>query len=212
MKTLLLIAATALTSTCLAQDTISNECDAYFSYVTSSEGNVSFTNLSNPSDGYFNWIFGDGNYASSFNAENQYESDGSYNTCLMVEAYDSITQQGCFDEYCEIIQIVGAIDSTNNGGNGEDTTSTGIKMIDLTSFKIYQNSNGQIESMLNSSELSQLSFELIDLNGRRLLSQKFETRLGSNKITMNHKELSTGVYFITISKMDQSISKKIWIK
>jgi len=96
---LLLVALVSVFSISMANA----QCSASFTTTDLGGGNFSFNNTSTGNSLFSSWDFGDGNYASTVNAQNTYLYNGAYSVCLTI--YDSITQ--CSSTFCDSILVSG---------------------------------------------------------------------------------------------------------
>lgn len=92
--------------TCTYSDSvIVNSCSAFFSYTTSSNGTVSFTNMSNPLNAALpsiTWDFGDGNFSNSIHTTHTYTSSGTY--IVTLSYFDSLSN--CSASYSDSLSIL----------------------------------------------------------------------------------------------------------
>ncbi|MCW5909227.1 MAG: PKD domain-containing protein [Chitinophagales bacterium] len=83
-----------------------NNCQAYFTWTSTPNGEVHFTNQSTPTtiaNSTYSWSFGDGSGSSQVNPVHVYNSLGSFVVCLTMA-----TTTGCTSTYCDTITIGGS--------------------------------------------------------------------------------------------------------
>ncbi len=81
---------------------------ADFSFTTSGL-TANFTDLSTgiTSGTSYYWGFGDGNSSSTTSPSHTYASSGTYQVCLSLMEYDSVTQNYCYDSICQSVTVQG---------------------------------------------------------------------------------------------------------
>ena len=53
------------------------------------------------------WQFGDGTTANGPNPFHTYPGSGTYETCLIVWTWDPVAQDTCFQDHCEMVEVIG---------------------------------------------------------------------------------------------------------
>lgn len=148
---------------------------------------VSFNNISTDADSYF-WDFGDGHTSVETDPVHQYDSAGEY-----------------------VINLTGS-----NGLCGDVTISKNISIqtvsvesLDFNDLlKIYPNpSNGMVYIEIDKNENSEVTLEIIDINGKIVYSDVFQP--GSFVGNMNLASFSSGLYFVRIVSKDYFGVKKL---
>ncbi|CAN5541720.1 hypothetical protein BH10BAC1_BH10BAC1_21550 [soil metagenome] len=155
---------------------------ANFNY-TAVAGNVlTFINQSSNASSYI-WYFGDGDSASVSNPVHTYPSSGNFTVMLIAN-------------YCSYSDTTTLLIST---------TPTGINTYFLSDLKIYPNPVNEILSI----QLQNIKIEnvmLLDVLGRYL---EFIYQMDENKINIDFKSFSPGIYFIKVNADDKLFSQKI---
>jgi uncharacterized repeat protein (TIGR01451 family) len=79
-------------------------CQAYFTWASTANGTITFTNLSNTTGtlGTYYWSFGDGSNSTVENPVHSYNALGNYMVCLIVS-----TSNGCTSTYCDTVYAGG---------------------------------------------------------------------------------------------------------
>lgn len=115
----------------IGQDT--SDCEAYFAASISQFDpfrvvceNQSFTNDEGAT---YLWDFGNEIYATTFNAEHNFEQSGPYQICL------TVTSENCSDTYCETVFIPGTA-PTDFAIGGQ--VFAGANLADIGSVRLYQ--------------------------------------------------------------------------
>ncbi len=186
------------------QDTINNyNADYYIAYSLNTENpefNVQYPLTSQSSDfskiGNKTQGFGIGEYNKTISTGNfaiPFWSDGRKNT-------------GDVNIYMALIPL-----------DGNEYT-TGIYEINLVSDKIsvsdiYPNpTNGNFSVKVNLKEASKLSFDLFDLNGKKIFYKKYDNPLNGTQIfNLKVNNIKKGIYILKINSDFGFISKKIEI-
>ncbi|HQW98069.1 MAG TPA: PKD domain-containing protein [Flavobacteriales bacterium] len=89
----------------------------------------------------YQWYFGDGTEGYGPNPYHTFPGAGAYQVCLVVSAWDPVTQDSCFADHCEMVLI--------SGGNPCDSLSTCFESIELTAGGYYfENCTGLLPGAL----------------------------------------------------------------
>ena len=82
-------------------------CDANFQWNVNPNGVFTFYDSSFTASGYniasWQWSFGDGSGSTQQNPTKNYSTPGTYNVCLKIGSYNSITQSYCLDSICKSV-------------------------------------------------------------------------------------------------------------
>lgn len=159
-------------------------------YMTSG-AQVNFTNTSTNSISDF-WDFGDGLGSSTTNSPTyNYASTGNFIATLI-----STSSTGCNDTTTKTIVVL------NNTAIGIQTFENGYPLLVHT----LNDNEYLIEQKLNSE--SNLNFHLMDSNGR-LVMDYGSTKSDKINLSVNLKNYSQGIYFLTITANGKSITIKL---
>ncbi|HOZ30377.1 MAG TPA: M14 family zinc carboxypeptidase [Bacteroidales bacterium] len=146
-----------------------------------SETTVNFTNTSTAADSY-EWDFGDETSSTETNPVHEYSLPGTYQVTLTANS-------DCgSDEY-----------------STEITVTTGINPIDSECIKIFPNPIDDKFFIQSSKELIN-SIKIIDITGK---TSYYQQNINSNYCTANTSHLSSGIYFLEINLLNQTIVEKL---
>ncbi len=177
-------------NTCAGQDmkdieVKSNPESAYGYVISAQTANFSDSSV-NAAD--WLWNFDDGNTSTDQNSVHTYASGGNYNVCL------TVNNNGCSDEYCELLTIITSLNSSLGHDN----------------FQFYPN---PFESTLNYNiDIEKAGLYRIDLMDIRSVNLKtFELNLetGENNGTLNLNGLPSGTYILSIKNNDTQKTIKV---
>ena len=136
----------------------------------------------------YHWDFGDGATSNTRTATHQYTANGNYTI-----TYSITNANGCENTSSKIVSITGV----------------GIDQIKATDVNIFPNpSEGEINILANNNLVKEV--ELIDMQGRILHS--YTNDFKKDKLALNYKEVSSGMYFIKVKFENTEIIKKISIQ
>ncbi len=136
----------------------------------------------------YHWDFGDGATSNTRTATHQYTANGNYTI-----TYSIRNANGCENTSSKIVSITGV----------------GIDQIKATDVNIFPNpSEGEINILANNNLVKEV--ELIDMQGRILHS--YTNDFKKDKLALNYKEVSSGMYFIKVKFENTEIIKKISIQ
>jgi len=80
-------------------------------------------------------------------------------------------------------------------------------------LSIYPNpSNGQFTLRLNSLVDDNIKIDVADVSGKLVYSREYKCSIGINKLSVDIKDLASGVYNVSIIKNNNSLSRKLVIK
>lgn len=186
---LFLLSAIAVLGTCSLQA----QCSSDYTYVTSPNGDVTFTNTST---GYTNpgfvWIYGDGNYGSGPTSVYNYQT-GNY--CVCLQTYDL----NCSDTTCHYISVV------NTTGIAPGNSTSAIKL------RCYPNPSGAATTISYSlhSE-AQVVLTITDVLGNTVaVLEDSEKSAGDYQLPWNTEAVAEGVYFIVLYVDNSASTSKI---
>jgi len=138
------------------------------------------------------WNFDNGNLSTNETPSNTYNTDGTYNVCLEVTSND-----GCKSEKCKEVLIETEIGV--NELSGENV------------IKIYPNPNsGTFNIQLNSISSDDVSIKLFNSLGAIVYNQSIYVN-GEFIQEVNLNSLSAGVYQLSVSTSNESVTKKVLI-
>ena len=154
---------------------------------------VSFTNISSSDTYGFQWDFGDGDKSNDKNPTHIYTSFGTYNVCL--------TAIGCagVEQYCTDVFVV-------------DSSSLSINELLDKAISVYPNpTNGDLNIEITASGEHTLSYHLLDITGRSILTN--DTNLEGNKrLILDLNSIENGIYFLQLNVEGNRITKKIVVE
>lgn len=178
--------------------------------------NAEFQPYINGSDSanYFeiNWHWGDGLIDSSGLTtvlNHNYTANGPYEICLHVND----TTQGCFDVFCDSVQIDSLGNIFRSSNNLTVTTTpfqfdynTSVETINLDhSFKVYPNPNDGF-FYIQAEEVTDFSVEIYNLSGQLLLSQP---NIHSKLSALDIRSYPKGLYLIKVVTNEGITTKKL---
>lgn len=214
------------TCTCVPQSTGSCEADfwvlqAYENGDTTGNGvpipnTLWVWNLSNGGTGLFQfqWNFGDGSVSELPFPSHTYAGSGPYILCLTIT--DS---EGCTDTHCDSLFVDD--DGLYNGmiGGGGSRSGFTVNVVNplamnvadraLDAMAVWPNPvreqlNIALESTLNGA----VSVEVVDLNGRTVMSQQERITTGRNRILLSTEALPAGLYAVRLSNGTHMITQR----
>jgi len=152
------------------------QCEAGFQYSDDACPEIQFFDFSHAGTGgqivSYSWDFGDGTSGTGENPTHEYQANGIYVVCLIIETIDS-----CVSDYCYTIEI----DCLN-----------GLEEADEQSFTIYPNpvSDYFTVDLLQSGSIS---YRIIGMNGVEYGHGDF---ISSASHTIDVRKLQQGIYLI----------------
>jgi len=198
-------------------------CQASFiiDTVNSQPGAVVIWNNSTPiyspnSNTTYAWNFGDGSTSTQPFPSHAYSIAGTYAICLTITVPPSPIDSGCTSTFCDTLSV----DSLGNiiyktGGTGFTINVLNPNTISInehvaTEFKLYPNpANDIIKIDFNTNTNGSLTLEILDINGRTIVSKNENTQDGNNNIIMDISALESGIYFIKINLDGETYYEKI---
>lgn len=189
-------------SMCSASYTIEKDSTTTF-------GVILYNNSSNVPSHLYHWDFGDGQTASGRTPSHQYQNFGDYIVCLTI----TDSTYNCVSTFCDTV----GMDSL---GNLNKSVGFGLQVIDplitsiseegqnpLKDISIYPNPAKQTLSINLSGAEKAVDLRLTDLSGKVVMS-KADVQAGTIEM-LNIKDLSDGVYFLSIQNENNRRVEKI---
>lgn len=142
----------------------------------------------------YTWDFGDGGSSSEVEPAYNYSVAGMYQTKLVGT---SVT--GCKDSTLKTIHVLNLATVVMN------EISKNIKLADQ--------GNNTFSINAGNSTINEMDIDLIDMSGKRLMSEHKENIRDNGSILVDLNSYSTGMYVLNISYKDRSlISSKVLVK
>ncbi len=141
------------------------------------------------------WDFGDGTTSTQQFPSHTYAVQGHYTVCLTIS-----DNNGCSDTYCDSSTVHKML-STSGMGSINILSTTGIagKKEIFGSISTYPNpvsDNATVAVTLSAN--TSVGVNLYDVYGKLIMSHKESLVAGKNTMNFNTKDLSNGVYFISL--------------
>jgi len=178
------------------------ECNATFTFTVNDAGVVHFNNHSTGGTEHttWTWDFGDGETGHTYNAEHVYDEPGIYTACL----YMSDTTIDCLDTFCVTFAYQMSYEDLHNDNSVGQLRSSAHATIKLTEdFKVIRYTNPAADQLIidfNMDQVSTVSFELHDLTGYRMVSDKTGLLpVGKQKEIIDISHLQSGLYILTVT-------------
>ena len=182
-------------------------CSASYYWVHDSTGayTILLYNTSNASllASYF-WDFGDGSSSTLAYPSHVYAGIGTYTVCV------TIADSGCTSTYCDSIAVTYK-NLTAFSINVVSTATNSVKEESLTNMIVYPNPfKNELNVQIGLTETTNISFDLIDLSGRTVFTQKTaDAQAGKFTANLKPTELSSGIYLLKITTGDKSFFRKV---
>ncbi len=175
-------------------------------------------NLSSGGDGnyQFLWNFGDGTTSIDAYPTHVYATGGPYQLCLTM-----VDGTGCTSTFCDTVSIdENGLYEGMRPGNGEVRSGFTLNVIaqlptavptheQLNDIALWPNPvEDMIGLSLNSAMSSNLTMDIIDLNGRVVRSTNEAVAGGRNRFEVNVSDLNAGLYMIRLTNGQQTTTRR----
>ena len=143
---------------------------------------IEFNNLSVDATSY-EWNFGDGNTSTGFEPTHTYTIDGSVDMYLV-----AINDCGTDTAFLNLANV-----------NVEEMTP-------IKDLKLYPNpSNGLFTLKFSANSNDRVAINVFDLKGNLMDSFTMNQQVGTNNLTMDYSQLSSGLYLIQLGSESSSV-------
>jgi hypothetical protein len=175
-------------------------------------------NLSSGGDGsyQFLWNFGDGTTSTDTYPTHVYATGGPYQLCLTM-----VDGTGCTSTFCDTVSIdENGLYEGMRPGNGEVRSGFTLNVIaqlptavptqeQLNDIALWPNPvEDMIGLSLSSTMSSNLTMDIIDLNGRVVRSTNEAVAGGRNRFEVNVSDLNAGLYMIRLTNGQQTTTRR----
>lgn len=173
-------------------------------------------NLSSGGSGayQFLWSFGDGTSSNEAFPTHTYAGSGPYTLCLTIS--DS---EGCTSTVCDTISVDD--DGIYNGliGSGGNRSALTVNVINplalgldeasLSTISLWPNpAREQLNIALDSRLDGAVNMEVIDLNGRVVMTQQERSVAGNNRFVLSTEGIPAGLYALRISNGSNTVTQR----
>lgn len=191
------------------------ECNASFSFETSDNGEIVFFHNTSTGDSdhtVWLWEFGDGHTSHEEHPDHNYEEPGIYTVCLTMS--DTVTE--CFDEHCiELMYELGFQDLHSNFYFASARESEKLPQSlneDFILIGFNNPASEEINLRYTLGEVTDVTIELYDLTGNKLVSEKYTAESkGGHQKTIHAGHLMPGLYIINLSSAQERYTRAITI-
>ena len=173
-------------------------------------------NLSSGGSGLYQflWSFGDGTSSTEAFPTHTYAGSGPYTLCLTIS--DS---EGCTSTACDTISVDD--DGIYNGliGSGGNRSTLTVNVVNplamniaestLSTISLWPNpAREQLNIALDSRLDGAVNMEVIDLNGRVVMTQQERSVAGNNRFVLSTEGIPAGLYALRISNGSNTITQR----
>ena len=200
-----------------------SSCQASFiiDTVNSQPGTVVVWNNSTPiyspnTTTQYLWDFGDGTTSTNAFPTHTYSGAGTYALCLTVTVPPSALDSGCTSSFCDTLKVDanGNIIYKSTGAsftlNVLNANAISVDENAATEFNIYPNPVSDfIKIDFNANVSGTVTTEVLDINGRVILTEVSKSQNGNNQLRLDVSELTGGIYFIRMNLDGENHYEKI---
>lgn len=166
-------------------------CNADFNIVNDSLTTTDYYgfNYSTGTNLTYSWDFGDGGTSTDQYPVHTFLTTGTFNICLTID-----DGNGCTDTHCQTLTVY--TKATNTSLNIHDPATASFVKEEINEISVYPNpSNGDFAIAFNSNDSKTGQINILDLQGKVIVSKNFESTAGQNKVNFDLNGIATGVYF-----------------
>jgi len=181
--------------------------DATASFAYSANGTSVFF-FNNSTHGEYMWDFGNGKSSTQVSPSHEYAGSGDYEVCL------TTTNKCGSNTQCQTLNIVAF---SNLSGLGTQISKTEFNTTtNAEGMRVAQNYPNpfvdQTDILFELPEALLTTITIHDGTGKVIQKHAAKYEKGSNLFTFNQNNLTSGVYYYTISTGNFSVSKKMLVK